>query len=378
MDIHTQKFKVRLGLFVLGGLVLFILTIFVIGKQKNLFTPVFKLTSTFSNVSGLQTGTNVRFSGINVGTVENITFVNDTTVRVDFLVKRDIWQFIKSDCKVTLGSDGIIGDKLVVILSGSAQAPLANEGQVLESIQPIQSTAIMARLDATTANVEDISKQISDISGNINSGDGTLNSLIQDPILAENFKQSIANLNTFTKGLAGSDVVMASLKETALNAAYISKQLAQVMNKINKGDGSLGRLIQDTTMVEDLSQTLMNLKKASQGLTGTDTMMAKLNVTAGNAEIISQQLTEIMAEINNGNGTIGRLIRDTSFAENLNQTIINLKRSSKGLDENMNAVKHNFLFSGYYKRKAKEAAAKKAAEEKQLLLMQKTDSLLIK
>ena len=378
MDIHTQKFKVKLGLFVVGGLVLFVLAIFIIGKQKNLFTPVFKLTSTFSNVSGLQAGTNVRFSGINVGTVENITFVNDTTVRVDFLVKRDVWQFIKSDCKVTLGSDGIIGDKLVVILPGSAQAPLANEGQILESIQPIQSTAIMARLDATTANVEDISKQISDISSNINSGDGTLNSLIRDPILAENFKQSIANLNTFTRGLAGSDVVMASLKETAINAADISKQLALVMNKINKGDGTLGRLIQDTTMVKDLSQTLLNLKKTSQGLTGTDTMMAKLNVTAGNAEIISQQLTEIMAEINNGNGTIGRLIRDTTFAENLNQTMINLKRSSKGLDENMNAVKHNFLFSGYYKRKAKEAAEKKAAEEKQLLLMQKTDSLNIK
>lgn len=378
MDIQTQKFKVRLGLFVVAGLVLFILTIFVIGKQKNLFTPVLKLTSTFSNVSGLQAGTNVRFSGINVGTVENITFVNDTTVRVDLLIKRDVWQFIKSDCKVTLGSDGIIGDRLVVILPGSALAPLANEGQVLESIQPIESTAIMARLDATTANVEDISKQISDISGNINSGDGTLNSLIRDPILAENFKQSIANLNTFTRGLAGSDVVMASLKETAINAADISKQLALVMNKINKGDGTLGRLIQDTTMVEDLSQTLLNLKKSSQGLTGTDTIMAKLNVTAGNAEIISQQLTEMMAEINNGNGTIGRLIRDTTFAENLNQTMINLKRSSKGLDENMNAVKHNFLFSGYYKRKAKEAAEKKAAEEKKLLLMQKTDSLNIK
>lgn len=378
MDIQTQKFKVRLGLFVVAGLVLFILTIFVIGKQKNLFTPVLKLTSTFSNVSGLQAGTNVRFSGINVGTVENITFVNDTTVRVDLLIKKDVWQFIKSDCKVTLGSDGIIGDRLVVILPGSAQAPLANEGQVLESIQPIESTAIMARLDATTANVEDISKQISDISGNINSGDGTLNSLIRDPILAENFKQSIANLNTFTRELAGSDVVMASLKETAINAADISKQLALVMNKINKGDGTLGRLIQDTTMVEDLSQTLLNLKKSSQGLTGTDTIMAQLNVTAGNAEIISQQLTEMMAEINNGNGTIGRLIRDTTFAENLNQTMINLKRSSKGLDENMNAVKHNFLFSGYYKRKAKEAAEKKAADEKQLLLIQKTDSLNIK
>jgi phospholipid/cholesterol/gamma-HCH transport system substrate-binding protein len=87
--------------------------------------------------------------------------------------------------------------------------------------------------------------------------------------------------------------------------------------------------------------------------------MAKLNVTAGNAEIISEQLTKMMQDINKGNGTIGRLIRDSTFAENLNQTMISLKKSTKGLDDNMNAVKHNFIFRGYYKKKAKDAAAKK-------------------
>ena len=91
--------------------------------------------------------------------------------------------------------------------------------------------------------------------------------------------------------------------------------------------------------------------------------MAKLNVTAGNAAIISKQLTEMMYNINEGNGTLGRLIRDTTLAENLNQTLINLKQGSKGLDENMTAVKHNFLFRGYFEKKAKEAAAKKEALE---------------
>jgi phospholipid/cholesterol/gamma-HCH transport system substrate-binding protein len=229
MDNHTQNFKIRLGLFVAGGLTLFVLAIFVIGKQKNLFNPIFKLTSTFSNVSGLQVGNNIRFSGINVGTVDNIIIVNDTTVRVDLMLKTDVWQFIKSDCKVTLGSDGIIGDKLIIIIPGSSDAPLAKEGQRLESIETIVKSEIMARLDATTANIEDISKQVSDIAGKINSGNGTLN----------------------------------------------------------------------------------------------------------------------------------RLIRDSTFAENLNQTMINLRKSSKGLDENMNAAKHNFLFRGYFKKKDKEAAEKK-------------------
>ena len=77
MDTHSQKFKIRLGLFIIGGLVIFVFAIFLIGKQKNLFNPVFKLTTTFNNISGLQVGNNIRFSGINVGTVDNINIIND-------------------------------------------------------------------------------------------------------------------------------------------------------------------------------------------------------------------------------------------------------------------------------------------------------------
>jgi phospholipid/cholesterol/gamma-HCH transport system substrate-binding protein len=364
METHTQGFKFRLGLFVAGGLTLFVLAIFIIGKQKNLFNPVFRLTSTFYNVSGLQVGNNVRFSGINVGTVDNIVIINDTTVKVYLLVKKEVWQFIKSDCKVTMGSEGIIGDKLIIISPGSNDASLAKDGQSLTSIEPIETSAIMARLDVTAANAENISQQISQITYDINTGNGTLSRLIKDSILAENMRQTIANLNTFSKGLNGTDAVMKSLKVTAGNAEIISQQLAQIMNKINRGDGTLGRLIQDTTIAENLSQTVINLKKTSKGLTGTDTIMAKLNVTAGNAEIVSKQLTEMMAKINTGNGTLGRLIRDTTLAENLSQTLINLKRSSKGLDENMTAAKHNFLFRGYFEKKAKEAAEKKKELEK--------------
>jgi len=234
MNTHTQKFKIRLGLFVAGGLTLFVLAIFIIGKQKNLFNPVFPLTSSFRNVSGLQVGNKIRFSGINVGTVDNITITNDTTVKVNMLIKKDVWQFIKSDCRVSIGSEGIIGDKILIISQGITNAPLAKEGQELSSTEPVE----------------------------------------------------------------------------------------------------------------------------------TDAIMKSLKVTAGNAEIITNQLAQIMVKINKGDGTLGRLIQDKTIAENLNQTIVNLKKSSKGLDENMTAVKHNFLLKGYFDRKAKKAAAKKAAIKK--------------
>jgi len=232
METHSQKFKVRLGLFVAGGLAIFIFAIFIIGKQKNLFNPVFTVNSTFYNVSGLQVGNNIRFSGINVGTVDNITIINDSTVRVFMMIRKEVKQFIKSDCKAAIGSEGLIGDKLIIITQGTTDAPLVREGQQLESEEPVEM----------------------------------------------------------------------------------------------------------------------------------DALMTSLKVTVDNAAVISYQLAEIMIKVNSGTGTLGRLIRDSTIAGNLNQTMVNLKNSSKGLDENMNAAKENFLLKGYFNRKEKAAQKKKAEE----------------
>ena len=234
MDTQTSKFKVRLGLFITGGLALFVIAVFLIGRQKNLFNPVFKLTSTFNNVSGLLIGSNIRFSGINVGTVDDIKIINDSTVRVELLIKKEVQQFIKSDCKATIGSAGVIGDRILIITQGGNEATSVKDGQHIVSKEPIE----------------------------------------------------------------------------------------------------------------------------------TDAIMASLKVTADNAEIISAQLAQIMVKVNKGKGTLGRLIQDTTIAKNISQTILNLKKSSKGLDENMHAAKENFLFKGYFKRKAKAAEQKKKDAEK--------------
>ena len=167
METHSQKFKIRLGLFIFGGLALFVFAIFIIGKQKHLFDPVFKLSSSFYNVGGLQVGNNVRFSGITVGTVDRIDIINDSTVKVDMLVKKDVMQFIKSDCEVAIGSSGLIGDKLMIITQGSTDSPVVKDGQQLESVEPVEMDAIMANLQVT-------SEQLAEIMFNINNGNGTL------------------------------------------------------------------------------------------------------------------------------------------------------------------------------------------------------------
>lgn len=224
METHTEKFKVRLGLFIVGGLALFMLTIFIIGKQQNLFNPVFKVYAHFNNVSGLQIGNTVRFSGIPVGTIDNIQIINDSTAKVDMLIRKDYQKFIKNDSKAVIGSEGIIGDRLVTIAQGSSDAPIIKNGQKISSVEPIE----------------------------------------------------------------------------------------------------------------------------------TDAIIADLSVSVVNIAIITEELAKIMIKVNNGEGTIGRLLQDSTMAENLDRTIINLRKSSKGLDENLNAAKENILFRGYFRRKAKE------------------------
>ncbi len=200
-----------------------------------MFSPVFTLSSTFYNVSGLQIGNNIRFLGINVGTVDQITIVNDSTVRADMIIRSEIRHFIKEDSKVSISSEGLIGDRIVMISQGNPNARPVENGQSLLSVEPVEMGELIIGLQASVEN----------------------------------------------------------------------------------------------------------------------------------AEIITGQLAEIMVKINNGKGTLGRLIEDKTIAENLNQTIINLKNSSKGLNENMEAAKSNFLLRGYFKKKEKEAEKlKKEAEKK--------------
>lgn len=307
MDKHTPGFKARLGMFIVGGIVIFVIAIFFIGKQQNLFNPVFKVTTNFYNVSGLQVGNNVRFSGINVGIVDNISIINDSTVQVDMLIRKTVQEFIKADSQAGIGSEGIIGDRVLIITQGTNNSPIAEDGQHLLSKEPVET-----------------------------------------------------------------DAIMVSLQATAVNAEVITLQLAEIMTNVNSGQGMLGRLIQDTTIAENVNMTIENFKKSSEGLDETIEVtkenvfafMEGLQATVAKTEVASDQLGEIMMKINNGEGAVGMLLKDTVIVNNIDETIVNLKESSKSLNENMEALKHNFLFRGYFRRQAKAEEKKRIEEEK--------------
>ncbi len=297
MDTHSQNFKVRLGLFIVGGLAIFVIAIFFIGKQQNLFNPVFRITTNFYNVSGLQVGNSIRFSGINVGTVDNIKIINDSTVQVDMLIRKNVQQFIKADSEAGISSEGIIGDRVIMISQGSFDAPMAQNGQHIFSLEPIET-----------------------------------------------------------------DDIMESLLTSAVNAEVVTKQLAEILININSGEGALGRLIRDSTIAENINQTIENFKKSSEGLDETIEItkvnvfefMEKLQLTVATTETATVALGEIMVKINSGEGTLGMLIQDTTMAGNFNQTLINLEQSTRGLDENMEALRHNIFFRRYFRKQAEK------------------------
>ena len=221
MDTTSQGYKIRLGVFILLGMLLFAAVLFIIGRKNNLFTPVFSISASFNNVSGLQTGNNIRFSGITIGTVDDITIVNDSTVKVVLVIKSSVRNFIKADSKAVIASDGFIGDKLVIISQGSSESPIVKEGQLLESEEPVETGEIMASLQISAANAEVITEQLAEVMVKVNSGNGTLGRLIQDPTIANNLSQTMQNMKTSSQGLTEN---MEAAKENFLLKGYFNRK----------------------------------------------------------------------------------------------------------------------------------------------------------
>ncbi|WP_395044397.1 MlaD family protein [Flavobacterium sp.] len=221
METENKGFKIRLGLFIIAGLTLFLLAIFIIGKQKNLFDPVFTLSTKFQNVSGLQVGSAIRFSGINVGTVDNIEILNDSIVKVDMIIKKDVQKFIRADSKAGIGSEGIIGDKIIVISQGNSTSKLVKNGQNITATEPIETDAIMRSIETTAGNAALATNEINEILIKINSGEGTLGRLIQDKTMANNLDKTLVNLKNSSKGLNEN---MEAAKSNFLLRGYFNKK----------------------------------------------------------------------------------------------------------------------------------------------------------
>jgi phospholipid/cholesterol/gamma-HCH transport system substrate-binding protein len=318
MGKETTK-NIRVGLFVLTGTAFLIIALYLIGNKKNLFGSTFHIYANFHDVNGLMPGNNVRLAGIDIGTVETVTIINDSTVNVGMVIEDKVQAFIKKSALASVGTDGLIGNKLVNINSVLDESPAVQDGDVLVALRPLGTDEMMRTLNITNNNVKDITEDLKNIAQKLNSPNSVW-SILMDTVVAENVKEAIV-----------------SIKITGERTAMITGDLSKIMHDTKEGKGSFGALLTDTILSSKLHQSVVSIKIITDSLA-----------------LVSGDLHSITSQVKSGKGTIGALIMDTTLITNLNKSMENAKNGTKGFDDSMEALKHNILLRKYFKKKEKE------------------------
>lgn len=220
--------KVKTGIFVALGIGILIAAVFLIGNQKNLFDNTFTLRARFKDVSGLQIGNLVRFAGINVGTVNDIAIANDTTVQVSLRMRESVRKFIKKDAMASIGSDGLMGDKIIQISSGTIGNPVVTDGGLISGKDPMSMDAVMTKLNAIATNAQVLTNGLATIVTKVNNGEGSLGRLLNNDKLAKNLEGTIAStqetVKSIKKGAEGFSENMEAVKSNFLLKGYFKKK----------------------------------------------------------------------------------------------------------------------------------------------------------
>lgn len=213
--------KIRLGIFVSIGFALLIACIYLIGERQQLFSNTFQVSGIFKNISGLQIGNNVRFSGINVGIVDNIEQLTDTTVKVDMMINDDTRKFMKKNAKAIIGSDGLMGNKIVIITPGTNGQKTLADNDVIATEQPVTMDDILIKLKVTGDNAATITSDLAIVMTNIREGKGTIGKLLMDTSMAKEVDQALTNIK---QGAGGFKQNMNAASNNVLLRGYFKKK----------------------------------------------------------------------------------------------------------------------------------------------------------
>ncbi len=311
--------NMKLGFFVSTGMALLILLLYFIGKNRNLFGSNFVLKARFENVQGLKDGNNVRYAGIDVGSVSKIKFINDTVVEVFMNIENKMKKIIRKNALVSIGTDGLVGNKVVNISSIRKQSPLVQENDVLITRKPIDTDDMLRTLFKTNNDIA---------------------------IIAENLKQTIMQINESTAlwNFLKDDFVPKKLHSFVFNLDVASKKTNLILDdakiaidKITNGSGTISTLLYDTVLSNDLRNIVKNINNAGSQ---ADELARKINILTN----------KIDADINQGYGPIHALLKDSTIVHSINRSMNNIEKATDRFNIYMEALKHNFLFRGYFKK----------------------------
>ncbi|NDV44117.1 MlaD family protein [Flagellimonas sediminis] len=328
MTNKTSIQNLKLGIFVVLGTLLILVASYLIGNRQNMFVKNFTVNAVFNNVNGLQVGNNVRFSGINIGTVDKIDMMNDTTIVVQMKVEKKMREHIRKNAIATIGSDGLVGSMLVNIVPGVGEAASVMEGDRLESYSRISSQNMLNTLSVTNENAALLTSDLLKVTQSLMDGRGTLGRLLNDTKMGDDLKQ-----------------IMSNLKYSSQKMNRTMDELQRMVQGAQSDQTISGMLLSDSVSAKKLNTILINM----------DSTSAQINKTA-------QTLNQWVGEMKNGKGALQYAIQDTVLTSQFMRTMKNIEEGTEKFNENMEALKHNFLTRGYFRRLEKEQ--KKANENR--------------
>lgn len=318
MNDSPNKRAVMVGLFVFLGLVFLLGAILIVGNLRETFNRKMELVSLFDDVSGLQPGNNVWFSGVKVGTVSDMDFFGKSQVKVHLNVATKARQYIRKDAKVKISNDGLIGNRILVIYDGTEEFAEVQEGDTLEVEKTFSSEDVINMLQENNKNLLAITSDFKVISKKLANGEGTVGKLLSDTSV-------YTNINAAT----------ASLQLASAKAQQLVSSLAVFSSGLNKKGTLVNELTTDTVVFKSVKASVLQLQQI--------------------ADTASVLVANLKAAGSNPNTSIGVLLHDEEAGAYLKTSLKNLESSSQKLDEDLEAVQHNFLLRGYFKKKAKAA-----------------------
>lgn len=318
---NTASQKLQLGVFIVLGTVILIAALYFIGNRQNLFSKNIKLNAQFTNVNGLQLGNNVRYSGIDVGTVSRINMKSDTIILVEMLIKESMRVHIKKDAIATIGSDGLVGNMIVNIIPRQGKLSSVISGDTIPTYSRIGTDEMLTTLNVTNENAALLTADLLKITTEIIEGKGTLAMLITDSVMAMDLKQTILQL-----------------KKTSIGASKTISEIQDYVSRANSTESVANVILNDSLSGQKMKTIVSNLEQAS-----------------GEINAVTQSLNLLVADITDGKGALNYLTTDETFVKNIDSTMTNIKESTLRFNENMEALKHNFLFRGYFRKQERKA-----------------------
>jgi phospholipid/cholesterol/gamma-HCH transport system substrate-binding protein len=318
---EDQEFKqnIKLGAFVLIGLVLFGVALFFVGKETTFFSRTFTISAVFKNIEGLKEGDKVWLSGVKIGTVNSVQIVAEGKVIVGLSLRDKQNEFIKTNATAFIGSDGLVGNKIVVIRPGNA-ATIVQDSDTINTLSPTDTQELINIAKEVGANTRGLTDDLKLITARINRGEGIVGELLHEGPISKDLRETIF-----------------SLRSAGENTNRATQDLKSMLAQINSGNGLVTKLITDSTYADTFEKALNNVAEVGK-----------------NSKIMSEDLKAVISKFNDKNNAIGVLLADTAFANKLRLTLGNAESASIKLDENMEALQHNFLLRGYFKKQKKE------------------------